>query len=111
MKAVVLPRHLIVFGGLLLISKLCLHTSLALMISTKGTLRSMLPKSKGNDEVDNEIENLETTTLPKLFGHEKFRPGQKAVIKNILLKKSCLAILPTGMLIYGSQHNPESVDQ
>lgn len=35
-------------------------------------------------------------TLEKYFGYLEFRPGQLEIIENILEKKDCLAILPTG---------------
>lgn len=49
------------------------------------------------EEVANDDEKL-STILKKYFNHESFRPGQKEVIKRILLGKSTLAILPTGNL-------------
>ena len=37
-----------------------------------------------------------TQVLKKHFGYKNFRPGQLEIIENILQKKDCLAILPTG---------------
>jgi len=34
--------------------------------------------------------------LKKLFGYDDFRPGQLAVINNILAKKDVLTLMPTG---------------
>jgi ATP-dependent DNA helicase RecQ len=34
--------------------------------------------------------------LKKYFGYESFRPGQKEVVENILAKKDCMVIMPTG---------------
>lgn len=34
--------------------------------------------------------------LKKHFGYDDFRPGQTEIISNILNKKDCLAIMPTG---------------
>lgn len=41
--------------------------------------------------------------LPKIFGHSKFRDGQRQALSNILNRKSCLVVFPTGLgksLIY-----------
>src|SRR5574338_885140 len=35
-------------------------------------------------------------TLQKHFGHDRFRPGQEAVIEHLLAGRSVLAVFPTG---------------
>ncbi|MEL6987442.1 MAG: DNA helicase RecQ [Bacteroidota bacterium] len=35
-------------------------------------------------------------TLKEVFGYEEFRPNQEAIIQNLLNKKDCLALMPTG---------------
>ncbi|MGM9943702.1 MAG: RecQ family ATP-dependent DNA helicase [Lysinibacillus sp.] len=35
--------------------------------------------------------------LQQLFGYDEFRPGQKEIIEQLLHKRDCIALLPTGM--------------
>lgn len=35
--------------------------------------------------------------LQQLFGYDEFRPGQKEIIEQLLQKRDCIALLPTGM--------------
>ncbi len=34
--------------------------------------------------------------LSSVFGHERFRPGQRAIIEAVLAGKDCIAVMPTG---------------
>ena len=61
--------------------------------------RATSAMATSNIDINEMLDDLETTLLPRLFGHTAFRPGQREVFEKILSKKSCLAILPTGVVI------------
>jgi ATP-dependent DNA helicase RecQ len=65
-----------------------------------GTLlraRARLSAVDNNEvDIDKVMEHIETRLLFEKFGHEKFREGQREIIRSVLAGKSCLAVLPTG---------------
>jgi len=52
--------------------------------------------ASGPEQVEALMEHVENILLPKMFGHTRFRSGQREIVRNVLAGRSCLAILPTG---------------